>query len=333
MSATARGRRTTAQALGGIASPAAFIVSTALVQLGARSAPIVMTDPEGYLPPDEANQLLEDAARAVNDDAIGLRVARVLPPGSLGVLDYALLINPTWGAGVRMLTRYYAVVSTRATLELEERGDEAALIVRRTPRRLSHSHWIDLLLGVIVERAKQALESSWRPLRVELAHDAPTVGTDYAEWFDAPVRFEAEVDRLVFERRWLDEPLRTGVGALAEMLEQRLAAIVPRDQDPLVIRTRQMVSAALEQGQDTSIRGIARKLAMSTRSLQRSLSDRGVSYTDLLDGVRHARVVELLRTAELSVAEIAARVGFADQSALFRAFRRWSGTTPRRASK
>lgn len=326
-----RTRRVTSQ-LHGISAHAARVVSAALVKLGARAAELEPDDPDGYLGPDVTNTMLDDAARVLADDGIGLRIAQLLPPGSLGMLDYALFINKTWGAGLRMLARYYAVVSTRAFLEVEERGDEAAMVLRRTPERHSHRHWIELLFGVITERGKQTLHG-FAPARVEFAHAAPVRGTDHAAWFGAPVRFGADADRLVFARRWLDRELLTGVSAMAEMLELRLAAIVPRDQDSLVTRTRQAVSSALEAREDTSIAATARKLAMSTRSLQRSLAERGVSYSDLLDGVRHARVVELLRTDDLSVAEIAARVGFADQSALFRAFRRWSGTTPRRADK
>jgi AraC-like DNA-binding protein len=326
-----RTRRATLQ-LHGISAQTARVVSAALVQLGARSAELELDDPDGYLGSDVTNAMLDDAARVLADDGVGLRIARLLPPGSLGMLDYALFINQTWGAGLRMLARYYAVVSTRAFLELHEDGDEVAVVLRRAPERRSHRHWIELLFAVITERGKQALHG-FAPARVELAHAAPAEGIDHAAWFGAPVRFGADVDRLVFARRWLDERLRTGVTAMAEMLELRLAAIVPADQDSLVTRTRQAVSAALEARHDTSITATARKLAMSTRSLQRSLSERGVSYSDLLDSVRHARVAELLRTDDLSVAEIAARVGFADPSALFRAFRRWSGTTPRRADK
>lgn len=123
--------------------------------------------------------------------------------------------------------------------------------------------------------------------------------------------------------------MQTGVGALADMLEQRLAALIPPQHDPLVVRTRQAVISALDAGEAPSISTVARKLAMSTRTLQRNLGERNRSFHAIVAGVRHAFVLELLRDNELTLTEIAERVGFADQTGVIRAFRRWSGTTPR----
>jgi AraC-like DNA-binding protein len=69
-------------------------------------------------------------------------------------------------------------------------------------------------------------------------------------------------------------------------------------------------------------------LALSRRTLQRRLDDEGVSFSDLVSDVRRGLAELYLRESSLPIAEIAARLGYADPRAFQRAFREWHGTTP-----
>jgi AraC-like DNA-binding protein len=80
---------------------------------------------------------------------------------------------------------------------------------------------------------------------------------------------------------------------------------------------------------DLSLRAIARRLATSTRSLQRHLELEGLAYQDLMETTRSAEAQAHLRDHRLSVSEVAARVGFVQPSSFTRAFLRWTGQTPR----
>ena len=68
---------------------------------------------------------------------------------------------------------------------------------------------------------------------------------------------------------------------------------------------------------------------MSPRTLCRRLRDAGISYQLSVDGVRKELALECLERSELSVGEIAERLGYSDATNFRRAFRRW---TSRRAS-
>jgi AraC-like DNA-binding protein len=65
------------------------------------------------------------------------------------------------------------------------------------------------------------------------------------------------------------------------------------------------------------------------RTLKRRLADQGTSFSALLDEVRRDRATLLLRAGELSVDEIGARLGYSDPANFARAFRRWTGSSPR----
>ncbi len=73
----------------------------------------------------------------------------------------------------------------------------------------------------------------------------------------------------------------------------------------------------------------ADRLGTSIRSLQRHLAQQGLSYSDLVDGVRYQAAQNMLRESAHSIAEVAAALGYRDTSSFSRAFARWSGTGPR----
>jgi AraC-like DNA-binding protein len=281
---------------------------------------------QGYVAGPLADGVLEEGARVLGDPTIGLTVAGRLAPGSLGPLDYALFTSETWGAALDMVARYYAVVSHRVQLSIDTRGDETAVVLRRDPPLEQNRCWVELSLGLITERARQSLGPSWKPLRIQFAHAPAAPRTGHEAWFGAPVVFGARDDQLVFATKWMSSRSHTAMGSLAQTLEARLAELVPPDTDPTMVRIREAVARELDGGV-TSIARVAKQLAMSTRTLQRNLAERGVTYSDLVDDIRRSRALEYLRDGK-TIAEVAERVGFADPSALFRAYRRWTGTTP-----
>ncbi len=76
------------------------------------------------------------------------------------------------------------------------------------------------------------------------------------------------------------------------------------------------------------IETIAGSLNMSTRTLQRRLTDEGVSFAGLKDQIRFDLAVSGLKSRSLSIEEISEELGFSDRHSFTRAFKRWSGVTP-----
>jgi AraC-like DNA-binding protein len=72
----------------------------------------------------------------------------------------------------------------------------------------------------------------------------------------------------------------------------------------------------------------ASSLRMEPRTLQRRLKEEGLFFRDLLDDWRRHRALDLVTRTRLPLAEIAAAVGYADQSVFTRAFQRWHGASP-----
>jgi AraC-like DNA-binding protein len=97
--------------------------------------------------------------------------------------------------------------------------------------------------------------------------------------------------------------------------------------DVIVTRVRKAIEVELRGG-EPKIDTIARKLAMSPRTLQRRLRDQGLVFNDILDEMRFLAAKSYLAQRDVAGAEVAYLLGFAEQSSFNHAFKRWSGQTP-----
>jgi len=89
-----------------------------------------------------------------------------------------------------------------------------------------------------------------------------------------------------------------------------------------------IVTALLPTGYPT-IELTARLLGMPVRSLQRRLRECGQSYSQLVDAIRCEQACRLLDEPGTCVANVADTLGYADPSSFSRAFRRWTGLSPK----
>jgi AraC-like DNA-binding protein len=116
---------------------------------------------------------------------------------------------------------------------------------------------------------------------------------------------------------------------LARVLEehvQRVLASVP-NLDPWLPRARTALDSLLA-ARAASLPRLAKALHVSARTLRRRLAERGSSYRELLEGTRRSVALQRVLDAEVSFEEIADALGFRDVSAFYRAFRRWTESTP-----
>lgn len=279
-----------------------------------------------------ADRWLEAAAQRLGDPALGLTLARRIPIGGLGLVDYALCTSATLRDALDRVSRHYGVATQRVKLTLVDRGDQGVLIFERRPG-ISHSrHWIEFSFAILTERARQTLGRDLSPVLVSFRHDAPARVDAHAAFFGTEVRFSASEDCLGFARTLLDEHLRTAAASLAELLDARMRTAQPGrndgDPDGFIVRVRDVIAALIVDG-ESSLEAAAERLHTSTRTLQRELSRRGTSHKELLDSVRRERAQALLAEGTMTIAEVAARLAYSEPSAFFRAFRRWTGTSPR----
>lgn len=77
-----------------------------------------------------------------------------------------------------------------------------------------------------------------------------------------------------------------------------------------------------------SLTRMAAHMCMSPRTLKRRLQAHGVRFRQLLDRARFRESARLLEQSELTVEQIALRLGYSSPANFSRAFRRWAGHPP-----
>ncbi len=174
-----------------------------------------------------------------------------------------------------------------------------------------------------------AVDSRISLLDVGFPFPPPPHATVYPLLFPGPVSFDAGRAHFTFDARYLSLPQRRDDRALRAMLVNALPLTVLqyRRDRLLVQRVRRVLSEHPGDAHDAE--DVARHLHLSTRSLHRHLRDEGASLQALKDEVRRERAEELLCRTERPVKQIAHAVGFADEKAFARAFKAWTGETPR----
>lgn len=147
------------------------------------------------------------------------------------------------------------------------------------------------------------------------------------ELFHAPVRFAGDVAAVSLPLAWLDLPCPLADAVVHRSACTRLEAMRQRLAGEFVDAR---VESVLESGDDAglSLVEMAARLRLSPRTLVRRLALRQTNYRRLLDDHRRRQAVELLAQPELTVAEVAARLGYEDATNFGRACRRWFGLSP-----
>jgi len=104
------------------------------------------------------------------------------------------------------------------------------------------------------------------------------------------------------------------------------------DKDNIVDRATTIIVDMLPSG-GIADEKIAVQLNMSARSLQRRLKAAGTTFRKLLEAVRKDLAATYVRDPDIELVEVAFLLGFSDQSAFSRAFKRWTGCPPSEARK
>jgi AraC-like DNA-binding protein len=188
---------------------------------------------------------------------------------------------------------------------------------------------IDAFTLAVLKLCRVASGNDFRAQQVSFRHPDHGRAGEFVEAFGAPVVFDADHDGLVLDRADLVLPLPGENAELAhandQVAERYLAALEPQR---VATAVRELLVDMLPSG-DASQQAVANRLNRSLSTLQRQLQAEGMSFQKLRDETRQRLAEDYIRESQLSLAEVAYLLGFSDQSNFSRAFRRWTGYSPR----
>jgi len=192
----------------------------------------------------------------------------------------------------------------------------------------------ELLFAILFARGRQLTKRPWPLLEVAFRAPSPHDAAAHERFFGAPVHFARARNELVFDSAWLDTPCMEHDAALATFFDRHADGLLERVSGaPAFLRRVRLAIAESIRGSDPALEMTAKRLAMSARTLQRRLEEANTSHKALVEEVRRDLTLELLADPKLGLREIGYLVGFGDTSAFYRAFKRWTGSTPMTARR
>ena len=167
---------------------------------------------------------------------------------------------------------------------------------------------------------------------VQVTHPEPSYRAEYDRIFRAPIAFDSARNALLLDDRWENFRLAPSPRYVFGVLSERANALLADLENSKSVRSRveSLLLPILHTG-DANMATIAARMGLSRQTLFRKLKAEGVTFEKVLDALRHQMALFYLGGKKVSVNETAYLVGFSEPAAFSRAFKRWTGTTPRKA--
>ncbi|UNK40999.1 AraC family transcriptional regulator (plasmid) [Shinella sp. H4-D48] len=280
-----------------------------------------------YVSNEQYGALWLEIAALSGDEFFGLG-ARPMRPGSFKLLCQAVLHAGTLEQALRRALTFLNIVLDSPTGELRHQDGQAEIILTSAdaprPAFAYRTYWL-ILLGILCWLIGRRI-----PLRrVDFACPAPVNRRDYLQFFGAPVHFERSRGMLVFNATYLTLPIIRDEKSLRHFLRGAPANILLRYRHDQGISTRLRNRFEMTDAADwPDFEAFAGEMKLSPATLRRRLKSEGQSFIAIRDEIRYKQARNLMGTQKFSVADTAARLGYAEPSAFYRAFIKWSGITP-----
>ena len=269
------------------------------------------------------------AMRELDDEALGW-FSRRLPWGTYGMLCRASITAPSLEVALKRWCRHHRLLTEDVLFELAI-GEETATVSLREQRDLGDFREFCLvtLLRYVLGFSCWAVDSAIALRAAEFPYREPGHVSVYPTIFCRTLGFDATGARIVFDKHYLALPLTRSAADLDRMLKGalRLTVLPYRRDRMLVERVRRVLRDA--RGRSFGAEDVARELALSTRTMHRRLREESTSLRDLKEEAKFELAKHELMRGRTPIKRIAEIAGFRNEKSFSRAFRNWTGASPR----
>jgi len=266
---------------------------------------------------DPRADLLLEAAPAVNDLS------------AVGVVGYVMSNSPTISAAFSAYSRHRRILGDLFDFQIQATPDAFSItfIVPEHFREIPLFSEATVALNHALVRVLGGRAEA--PTVIRFPHARERAAPRLSSIVGDRLEFDCPHTTLVYPGQVGEAPVLRADPALFHFIERHALAVAAEIPDTIrwADRVRRFVLGQLERGEPSPAE-VARSLALSERTLQRRLGEEGTSFLQIVDQCRRELALRYVGDASLSFGEIAFLLGYSEQSAFHRAFRRWTGRTP-----
>jgi AraC-like DNA-binding protein len=276
-------------------------------------------------------RFLELAAKSLNDPVLGFRLARHGELRRIGLLYYVAASSETLGDALDRAQRFTSIANAGLVLQCFETRSFTIDLRYAGVARHSDRQQMELFVTCLVRFCRESTDRRLNPIAVHLVHRRGDESSELEKFFGCRIEFGADRDQIIFDKEIKQLPLIAADPYLNEMLldycEQALAYRRSRE-SPLQITVENAITPLLPHGK-ARLGAVAETLGVSSRTLARRLAAEGLSFGEILVGLRSDLATHYLGDANLPISEIAWLVGFQGISAFSHGYKRWTGRNPK----
>ncbi len=277
---------------------------------------------------EEYFRLWDGLAQVLKDvPAFPLRLVEAMSPEVFRPTTFACLCSHNLNMALERIKTYKPLVGPcHMVVEIDDRQTQVTFVNLLAHQPLQSS-LVAFELAFWVHLAHIATREPIVPLQAQTSRELADTRL-YAEYFGCEVTL-GNSDCVIFSSNDANRPFMTtndGMWSIFEpQLQQRLTNLT--HESSFRERVRACLTEMLASGR-YSMSEVAKRLAISTRTLQRRLQQENTHFQQVLDELRHELAHHYLSTSDYTNGQIAFLLGYEETSSFFRAFRSWTDQTP-----
>jgi AraC-like DNA-binding protein len=288
-----------------------------------------LQQPDGRISCDEVSRLWEAAIAASGNEALGVDRELAARYVNFDLVGYAMLSSADLRSGLEGFGRYLEVISSATTVHLELEGAHTWLVLGHTgySRPLPWQRSAYSLLALLT-MCRWVTRRDLQPLALHFGFAAPRECDRFVAAFGCMPQFDRPDHRMLLADCDLAASIPSRNPALLALhehaLQERVAALGDAS---TAYRVSTEIIRRLDRGEPRR-QDVATSMGLADRTLQRRLHAEHTTFQQLLDEARRELARKYLADHRYALGQVAYMLGFADQSNLFRACKRWFGVPP-----
>lgn len=294
-------------------------------------SPEIVDDPNACIDGEQLKSLLTYALKQpVEAEPLSFKILRKFKLNSMGALSMAAISGETVMEGGAIVGSYYKYFMP--PLSLTTTTDEQNLNIyfdMDTHFGDAHQTLVEVTMGAF--DFTQGMFNMNFPRECNFAFK-PLYSKDiYEEFYGCPVKFGCDRNKISISKDFLKKTIPTANANAKSFLCQELKDRADRSKVKREVteRIKKILHESITAGEISSKEIVAGEMAMSPRTLTRKLSTEGTTYQAIHDEIRFVVAKDLLYQGSLSVAKVASHIGYDNEISFNRAFKKWSGLTPK----
>jgi AraC-like DNA-binding protein len=292
--------------------------------------PESVKSPDSQIPIDSYLHIQESAAEYTHDACFGLHMGEYAEAGSWSILGYLMMNCATLGEAMEKSGRYSRIIGNLIEATGYLRFTKLKLVFN-TPSyapKMSR-HCFESTFSSLVRMVRALTGKPLNPSEVTFIYPKPELVSEYERVFCCPVLFGQKENSMTVELALGKTPILMANPELLAYFEAFAQDfIINMDRQKEVTRVATKIILAHLDDESLTIQKVAREMALSVRTLQKRLEDEDVIFSDLLKDIREKLAKKYLRE-DYTVEQITYLLGFSEPSVFRKAFKKWSGVTPR----